>query len=255
MTLAGEIANRLRWEHDPAWAITSKLLISKHQQVQLLEAASVLCNMNSETASSLFPDMDIAMEQSEASSNSPEFSGSSEIHDDLSSVETTPPPMSDHAYPVPDSKRLSNGSNGFSRSYRSVASSSYAESIISPGLPPQRFSGVDLRPSTSGTDDGSLAAATAGLTFHGTPGSRPTYLSGDIPPVPPLPQQYQSYNSKSSGSTLTNVYNPLAMQLPSLTQQLSDEREYKEDKHELRKDSSARASSHVRDDLMFVMEE
>jgi superfamily II RNA helicase len=29
-----------RWEHDPAWAITSQLLISKHQQVQLLEAAS-----------------------------------------------------------------------------------------------------------------------------------------------------------------------------------------------------------------------
>ena len=30
------------WEHTPEWQYTSKLLISKHQQVQLLEAASVL---------------------------------------------------------------------------------------------------------------------------------------------------------------------------------------------------------------------
>ena len=35
------------WEHTPEWTVTSRLLISKHQQVQLLEAASILVNMNS----------------------------------------------------------------------------------------------------------------------------------------------------------------------------------------------------------------
>lgn len=35
------------WEHTPEWSVTSRLLISKHQQVQLLEAASILVNMNS----------------------------------------------------------------------------------------------------------------------------------------------------------------------------------------------------------------
>ncbi|CDK25137.1 unnamed protein product [Kuraishia capsulata CBS 1993] len=34
------------WEHTPEWNVTKKLLISKHQQVQLLEAASILCSMN-----------------------------------------------------------------------------------------------------------------------------------------------------------------------------------------------------------------
>lgn len=36
------------WEHTPEWNMTSKLLISKHQQVQLLEAASILVSMNEE---------------------------------------------------------------------------------------------------------------------------------------------------------------------------------------------------------------
>lgn len=34
------------WEHTPEWGMTSKLLISKHQQVQLLEAASILVSLN-----------------------------------------------------------------------------------------------------------------------------------------------------------------------------------------------------------------
>ncbi|KAK9449868.1 uncharacterized protein V1518DRAFT_414909 [Limtongia smithiae] len=36
------------WEHTPEWNVTSKLLISKHQQVQLLEAASILVSMTEE---------------------------------------------------------------------------------------------------------------------------------------------------------------------------------------------------------------
>lgn len=34
------------WEHTPEWNMTKKLLLSKHQQVQLLEAALILVNMN-----------------------------------------------------------------------------------------------------------------------------------------------------------------------------------------------------------------
>ncbi len=218
-----------RWEHDPAWTITSKLLISKHRQVQLLEAASVLCNMTTENLAAGQSEIESSViDLSEGSSASPMFS-SSEMQDEVSSVETTPPPMSEAAYSVPDYKRFSTSSNGFSRSYRSIPSSSYTESVLSPGLPPHRFSGVDFRPSTSGTDDGTLAAAAAGLSFNsGTPRTKPAYLGADVPPVPPLPQQYQSFNSKSSDSTLTNVYNPL-LQLhpPTLTQTVSDERNYR----------------------------
>ncbi|EXJ71366.1 uncharacterized protein A1O5_05173 [Cladophialophora psammophila CBS 110553] len=237
------------WEHDPAWAITSKLLISKHQQVQLLEAASVLCNMTAENLPAGQSEIEAsAIDPSEDSSASPGLS-SSEMQDELSSVETTPPPMSEAAYPVPDSKRFSSGSTGFSRSYRSIPSSSYAESFHSPGLPPYRLSGADFRPSTSGTDDGTLAAATAGLSFSsGTPRTKPSYLGADVPPVPPLPQQYQSFNSKSSDSTLTAIYNPLLqMQPPTLTQKLSDERNYR--------DGSDDRDVHMDDEEMFRMDQ
>ncbi|RCK55811.1 hypothetical protein Cantr_05525 [Candida viswanathii] len=40
------------WEHTPEWNVTKKLLISKHQQVQLLEAASILVGMNEQGATS-----------------------------------------------------------------------------------------------------------------------------------------------------------------------------------------------------------
>lgn len=35
-----------RWEHSPHWASSSKLLLSKHQQVQLLEAATILIHLD-----------------------------------------------------------------------------------------------------------------------------------------------------------------------------------------------------------------
>jgi hypothetical protein len=185
---------------------------------------------------------------SEGSSASPAYSGSSEMHDDLSSVETTPPPMSEAIYSIPDSKRYSASSTGLSRSYRSVHSSSYAESVVSPGFPPQRFSGVsDFRPSTSGTDDGALAAATAGLNVFGTPRTRPVTMASDIPPVPPLPQQYQSYTSKTSDSTLNNVYSPLHMHPQAFTHQISDERSHREGSDDWHRDD--------REEGIFKMEE
>ena len=196
------------------------------------------------------------LDPSEGSSASPGYSGSSDMHDELSSVETTPPPTSEAVYSIPSSKRHSANSTGISRSYRSVHSSSYAESLVSPGFPPQRLSGVnDFRPSTSGTDDGGLAAATAGLNVFGTPRTRPLTMTSDIPPVPPLPQQYQSYNSKSSDSTLTNVYNPLNMHPLAFTQQLSDERSRRASGGDRRKDDFDGHDSHMEDEGMFKMEE
>ena len=191
------------------------------------------------------------IEQSEASSASPIFSGGSdELQDDVSSVETTPPPTSDIGYPVPEAKRYSTGSNGFSRSYRSIPSSSYAESIISPGLPPHRLSGADFRPTTSGTDDGGLAAAAELLNF-GTPRTKATQLGSDIPPVPPLPQQYQSHRSTFPGSgNSTTVYNPLNMHPPTLTQPLSDERESRMGDTETRRESDG----HPAEEGLFKME-
>lgn len=250
-TFAGEYANIIRWEHDPAWQYTSKLLISKHQQVQLLEAASVLFNMNAEITS---PNPETSQaDPSEVSSGSPAYSGSSDVHEELSSVETTPPPVSEAAYDVPHGKRYSaQSSNGFSRSYRSIPSSSFAESVVSPGLPPHRYSGVhDLRPGTSGTDDSGLAAAAELLNF-GTPRTRPTHVLSDVPPVPPLPQQYQSLSNNLSGSTSTTVYNPnpLGMHPTALTQQISDERDFR-----MEEEAHEHAHTSNDDEEMFRMEE
>lgn len=214
------------WEHDPAWAFTSKLLISKHQQVQLLQAASVLVTMNTDPST---PPDNSQVQDSEGSSASPGFSASSELQDELSSTETTPPPMSEAAVSVPTSKRFSSSSGGFSRSYRSIPSSSFAESVASPRLHPQRNPSVDHRPMTSGTDDGGLAAAAELLNF-GTPRTRPTPMSPDIPPVPPLPQQYQFAN-KFLGNNLTpTAFNPLGMH--PLTQPVSDERDVRMHEHD-----------------------
>jgi hypothetical protein len=185
-----------RWEHTPEWSYTSKLLISKHQQVQLLEAASVLVGMNQDTPA----EQDNAT--SENSSASPAASGSSDVRDDYgySSAETTPPPMSEH-YAHPDGfdsargKRYSGNSSSFSRSYQSAPSSSLPAGSTFAQHQSQR------RPSTSGLaapadqEEASLAAAVASLCSFGTPQNRPVLLPPDVPPVPPLPAQYVEHNA------------------------------------------------------------
>lgn len=173
---------------------------------------------------------------SEGSSASPVYSGSSDMQDGISSVETTPPPTTDD-YAASDAKRYSASSNGFSRSYRSAASSSYVDSVLSPGLFPQRLSGVDFRPLTSGTDDGTLAAATAGLNVAGTPKIKSS-ISDDIPPVPPVPQQY--------------MHNPFLIHAPSLSHQISDERNYRGDQDH-RTDFSTNNIA-MEEEPMFVMD-
>ncbi|TGZ76653.1 hypothetical protein EX30DRAFT_231710 [Ascodesmis nigricans] len=119
------------WEHTPEWQFTSKLLISKHQQVQLLEAASILVSMNPTPPAS----------SSGASNNDANSSANS------SSDETTPPPAamlgSSLTSPVPTprgirtipgkaGKRYST-SNSYSRSF--TASNNFLTGVSAPTAP------------------------------------------------------------------------------------------------------------------------
>ncbi|RMZ69925.1 C2H2 finger domain [Pyrenophora seminiperda CCB06] len=197
------------WEHTPEWQYTSKLLISKHQQVQLLEAASVLVAMNKESDG----------EHSDRSS--PPASGSSDLREELSSTETTPPPqLDDHDHAVgsfPHShfgtrsaKRYSTNSSAYSQSYQSTVFSDHGHH----NGHLRQWSNVSDRPTTSGTsvagsyhddanDHADLAAAVGLLSCsYGTPKTGPVALPPDVPPVPPLPAKFLDFNTRSlSGST------------------------------------------------------
>jgi hypothetical protein len=209
------------WEHTPEWSYTSKLLISKHQQVQLLEAASVLVAMNQDGPTPPDSAKDF---QSDQDSASPAASGSSEHHDGGSSADTTPPPQGDNfnAYSSGSytgrSKRYSSG-HGFSRSYQSAPSANplYTGSIPSgSGFGHYRQQSHECRPLSSGIsgtgqEDEGLAAAVELLSCSfgsaGTPRSGPITLPEDAPPVPHIPAQYLS-QSAFSGSTLTPNQHP-----------------------------------------------
>ncbi|KAF1968239.1 hypothetical protein BU23DRAFT_558656 [Bimuria novae-zelandiae CBS 107.79] len=196
------------WEHTPEWQYTSKLLISKHQQVQLLEAASVLIAMNTEG------------NDSDHSSPSPPASGS-DMRDDLSSADTTPPPqLDDHAvgsfprgpYSSRSTKRYSANSSAYSQSYQSTV---FSESGHNGHY--RHWSNVSDRPTTSGTsvagsyrddenDQADLAAAVGLLSCsYGTPKSGPVALPPDVPPVPPLPAKFLDYGNGLSMSGNTTV--------------------------------------------------
>lgn len=187
----------LSWEHTPEWSFTSKLLISKHQQVQLLEAASVLVAMNGVPQDSVTTPPDSAKDfASEPESASPAASGYSEQAERQSSADTTPPPASEGvnfntlAY---REKRLSGGS-GVSRSYQP---SSFGGPHLSASIPGQNWTEERRRSSAghgaTGKEDRDLAAAVELLScsFGSQNGSHDTVtVPPDAPPVPPVPAQY-----------------------------------------------------------------
>lgn len=194
-----------RWEHTPEWSVTSKLLISKHQQVQLLEAASVLLAMNNEAKDANTPPDSAKDFASDQDSASPAASGFSDAQDH-SSADTTPPPVPEsqtavQGAPYPSmSKRLSTGS-GFGRSYQSAANGagSYTGSApLGSGFGYFRRPSHDQRPTSSGKnmtgkDDRELAAAVELLSCSlgsNSGSARAVHVSADAPPVPPLPAQY-----------------------------------------------------------------
>ncbi|KAL8669369.1 MAG: hypothetical protein Q9168_006030 [Polycauliona sp. 1 TL-2023] len=229
-----------KWEHTPEWSYTSKLLISKHQQVQLLEAASVLVGMNQDDP--LPPDTAKTIE-SDQSSASPDISATFELHDDdISSAETTPPPVNEPLY-FQDSfstirtKRNSGTSSAFSRSYQSAPSSSFlAGSIPSGSYGQHHLTQQQQRPSTSGVssatvdeEEASLAAAVQSLCSFNTPRTGPVHLPADVPPVPPLPAQYASHNTTNRLSANINLMTPTPTPFefglpPVATQRTSNER-------------------------------
>ncbi|SPO00520.1 uncharacterized protein DNG_03268 [Cephalotrichum gorgonifer] len=216
------------WEHTPEWSYTSKLLISKHQQVQLLEAASVLVAMNNDPAqdenataappnAAATPPDSARGFPSDVESSSPTASGYSEMNDRQSSADTTPPPHQEvfgHNIPEYISKRYSGG--GFSRSYQSTPGSGFAGSA--PNVSLARFghgqqqsrdrqlssSGMDV----SGQDDRELAAAVELLScsFNSSNGGRGVGVPADAPPVPPLPAQYLDQAASLSSAGFINSF-------------------------------------------------
>ncbi|KFZ04143.1 hypothetical protein V502_10375 [Pseudogymnoascus sp. VKM F-4520 (FW-2644)] len=202
------------WEHTPEWSYTSKLLISKHQQVQLLEAASVLVAMNQDGPT---PPPSAKDFNSDHDSASPAASGSSDPRDGLSSTDTTPPPQTETPYGqsytgssfAGHTKRYSSGNN-FSRSYQSAPSNGLHAGSISNGSAFGSFGqqSHNGRPLSSGIsaggleDEAGLAAAVELLSCSfGTPRTGPVTLPPDVPPVPPLPARYLAQGF--SGTTLT----------------------------------------------------
>jgi hypothetical protein len=204
-----------RWEHTPEWSYTSKLLISKHQQVQLLEAASILVTMNPQDQMG-----ESAHDgSSEHSSASPAASGASDHEGYNSSTHTTPPPGDNPLSPSlaahmrKPSKRYSSNSSAYSRSYQSAPSgllagsaptgSSNFASQFSP--PPSREFGS--RPTSGQSDDELLAGALNMLSSSfGTPKNGPVMLPHDIPPVPPLPARFAQGSHSGSTATPTHPY-------------------------------------------------
>ncbi|KAK3900109.1 hypothetical protein C8A05DRAFT_45986 [Staphylotrichum tortipilum] len=228
--------NKHLWEHTPEWSYTSKLLISKHQQVQLLEAASVLVAMNNNASTdpvaaanpTTTTPPDSARDFSDRDSASPAASGYSE-QQDRGSADTTPPPQLDAIHAANASyrsfgKRYSSGS-GLSRSYQTAPyASSAAGSVPSVSGFGQHFRQLsqDQRPMSSGRnatgqDDRELAAAVELLScsFNSNGGGgaasrmmatgTTVHLPADAPPVPPLPAQYLDQGILS-GTSFINSY-------------------------------------------------
>ncbi len=225
----------LRWEHTPQWSITSKLLISKHQQVQLLEAASVLMTITNSTTAAETDTMDtvdtvdtVDMVDattppdsardfvSDRDSASPPASAYSDQPDGGSSADTTPPPQLDGMHAAAASyrtisKRYSNGSS-FSRSYQSAPSGIALAVSAANGssFGHHRQLSQEHRPTSSGSDVaaamellstsfGSSASGGVGVGT-GAGNNRTVHLPPDAPPVPPVPAQYLDQTALSSTS-------------------------------------------------------
>ncbi|KAK0623549.1 hypothetical protein B0T14DRAFT_536414 [Immersiella caudata] len=250
------------WEHTPEWSYTSKLLISKHQQVQLLEAASVLVAMNNNPSTGHTPPDSARDFASEQGSASPVASGYSE-QQDRSSADTTPPPQSDAISAGTASyrgfaKRHSSGS-GFSRSYQSAPYAGSASGSIPnlSGFNHFRNLSQDQRPMSSGKnatgqDDRDLAAAVELLScsIGSNPGSRTVHLPADAPPVPPVPQQYIDQAALTSSSYLTQALTGTSFinSFPSRAPESFTRGELRRDRGDIKMEESGGSVGSVLDD-------
>ncbi|RDA87547.1 hypothetical protein CP532_3991 [Ophiocordyceps camponoti-leonardi (nom. inval.)] len=195
------------WEHTPEWSYTSKLLISKHQQVQLLEAASVLLAMNGkENQAPTPPDS-----ASEADSASPATSSPSELGERQSSADTTPPPTIEGAWFGGSSYR-----DGDLSPCHSSLKPSYASQSLFDGL----FRRSSREPSSSGAsrcgqEDPDLVAAVELLScsFRSKEGAAAVAVAvaTEAPPVPPMPARYLD---QSTSLTTAGFFNSFPSRQP-----------------------------------------
>ncbi|ERT00782.1 hypothetical protein HMPREF1624_02015 [Sporothrix schenckii ATCC 58251] len=226
------------WEHTPEWALTSKLLISKHQQVQLLEAASVLVTMtntaDADDNAAVTPPDSTRDSASEKDPASPSASGFSYQHDGRSSVDTTPPPVqmeggmnidgvkreSLSSYPSPQqaptlshmsfSQRFEQpgGVANVARSYQSGLPARNGDTGLGFGHQHQ-VSRDNLRPLSSGKnvtgqEDNELAAAVELLSCSVNSGAgnantvTPGSMQGSGQVVPPVPPVPAQYLGQSA---------------------------------------------------------
>ena len=186
---------------------------------------------------------------SDHSSASPAASGYSDLHDDeISSVETTPPPSSEEQTMAQNSsgpvrsKGYSTNSSTYSRSYQSAPSGSAFTGSApsgSSGFGHYHQQSSEHWPSTPGAshgvddeDEAGLVAAVKSLCSFGTPRTGPVHLSSDVPPVPPLPAKFLGQNLHGlSAGTLTPTFQH-SFGVPPLTYQLSQERDVSRGRNE-----------------------
>ncbi|EWC48330.1 hypothetical protein DRE_02099 [Drechslerella stenobrocha 248] len=218
------------WEHTPEWSYTSKLLISKHQQVQLLEAASILVSMKPNTPPT-------------SASSTASYSMMNDSSNDSTSEDSPPPMFERISSPQPGGRSRAISSAGqptrrhgshsraaapYSRSYQHPPiGSSFGGKSITPVASPTSMrptqvmsSGLLSPRSVSGQqDDESLAAAVQMLScsFGSTPvlgPTNPVLKTGNVPSLP-LASPSNDFRGLGSPHTLTADYmtsNPVAQQ-------------------------------------------
>ena len=149
--------------------------------------------------------------ESDNSSESPAFSGSSDPRDDDQSSRTSSPSQQDEIgfekampYRQPPVRQDSYGST-LSRSYQSNSGASIAASsfpndtgdlrLFNPSTPSRRPSATSQ---VEHEDNPEIVAAAQGLLSCslGTPSHGPTKLPPDVPPVPPLPEKFAKQASR-----------------------------------------------------------
>lgn len=210
--------------------MTSKLLISKHQQVQLLEAASVLVTMNQAEIGPL----ELSSQLESEMSDSPGASGSSEPReDDDSSSRTSTPSQQDEAaavmmMPFRRPKRQDSYGSAFSRSCQSTSAASFAGSSApndsrfsyyrqwSTNPRRQSIAGISSNGSQYDSDEqADVAAAAEGLLSCslGPPKTGQIQSESDIPPVPQLPARFvkQYEGRRSDFITSPRAARPLSL--------------------------------------------
>jgi len=163
--------------------------------VQLLEAASVLLQMNLDNGSGSAP----AAQEDEQSTASPAASGSSDlIEDDDLSSRTSTPSQDDTSKPtgIRGRGRLDSYSESLARSYQST--SAYGVSA------PNDAQGATMyRPWTNSSngqdlsDDEAVAANRFVNASFGAPKFGAGQLPPGVPPVPQLPAKYMRHEASS----------------------------------------------------------